>query len=112
MKLKACAVFLLLGCFLWRVACRMPDFTPAAPTLQENLSVTSGSNVVTSIKKNGFLRLPGICRRLKRRRVTVLCNMEKFCWGRSRNRRPKITPGQVCRCPLRSKCSHFFLHSL
>lgn len=29
-------------------------------------------SVVTSLKKNGFSRLPGLCRRLKRRRVTVL----------------------------------------
>uniref|UniRef100_A0A3B3BTD8 Cocaine- and amphetamine-regulated transcript protein n=1 Tax=Oryzias melastigma TaxID=30732 RepID=A0A3B3BTD8_ORYME len=108
MKLKACAVFLLLGCFLWRVACRMPDFTPAAPTLQVRQVLLRHQRS----EKNGFLRLPGICRRLKRRRVTVLCNMEKFCWGRSRNRRQKITPGQVCRCPRHSKCSHFFLHSL
>lgn len=36
------------------------------------MSVKSGLNTVTSVKKNGFLRLPGLCRRLKRRRVTLL----------------------------------------
>ncbi|KAG7471530.1 hypothetical protein JOB18_014268 [Solea senegalensis] len=46
--------------------------------------VASGSNVVRSAMANDVTRLPGLCRRLKRRRVTVLCNLEKFCWwGRS-----------------------------
>uniref|UniRef100_A0A3B3ILB8 Secreted protein n=1 Tax=Oryzias latipes TaxID=8090 RepID=A0A3B3ILB8_ORYLA len=67
----------------------------------ENVSVKSGLNIVTSVKKNGFLRLPGLCRRLKRRRVTLLVEISN-----------KISPGQVCRCPRHSKCSHFFLHSL
>uniref|UniRef100_A0A3Q2TH96 Cocaine- and amphetamine-regulated transcript protein n=1 Tax=Fundulus heteroclitus TaxID=8078 RepID=A0A3Q2TH96_FUNHE len=67
---------------------------------------------VSSLKKHEFMRLPGICRRLKRRRVTVVCNLEKFCWGRSWWRRQRTPPGQVCRCPRGSRCSHFFLHSI
>uniref|UniRef100_A0A8C2WW01 Uncharacterized protein n=1 Tax=Cyclopterus lumpus TaxID=8103 RepID=A0A8C2WW01_CYCLU len=74
--------------------------------------VTMGtSNVVTSLKKkkNGLNRLPGLCQRLKRRRVTVLCNREKFCW---RGRSQKTRSVQVCLCPRGSRCSHFFVHSL
>uniref|UniRef100_A0A3P9I9Z9 Uncharacterized protein n=1 Tax=Oryzias latipes TaxID=8090 RepID=A0A3P9I9Z9_ORYLA len=72
----------------------------------ENVSVKSGLNIVTSVKKNGFLRLPGLCRRLKRRRVTLLVEINISFVVQ------KISPGQVCRCPRHSKCSHFFLHSL
>uniref|UniRef100_A0A665TJV3 Cocaine- and amphetamine-regulated transcript protein n=1 Tax=Echeneis naucrates TaxID=173247 RepID=A0A665TJV3_ECHNA len=68
------------------------------------------SQVDESVKtRNDLSRLPGLCPRLKRRRVTVLCNLEKFCWkGRSQ----KNWSGQVCRCPRGSKCSRFFVHSL
>lgn len=38
--------------------------------LQEKAPVNS--NIVTSLKKNDFMRLPGVCRRLKRRRITIL----------------------------------------
>uniref|UniRef100_A0A3Q4HYU0 Cocaine- and amphetamine-regulated transcript protein n=1 Tax=Neolamprologus brichardi TaxID=32507 RepID=A0A3Q4HYU0_NEOBR len=63
---------------------------------------------VRSVKENIFRRLPGLCRRLKRRRVTVLCNLEKFCWRGSQTSHS----GQLCQCPRGSRCSHFFLHSL
>ncbi|XP_056154067.1 cocaine- and amphetamine-regulated transcript protein [Lampris incognitus] len=53
-----------------------------------------------------FIRLPGVCRRLRRRRITVLCNLGQLCLVK-RNR-----PGHVCRCPKGSQCSHFFLKSL
>ncbi|KAK5608391.1 hypothetical protein CRENBAI_026615 [Crenichthys baileyi] len=115
MKLNACAVFLLLICPLSRVDCSLPVFTPAAATLQEGqekVSANSESDTVTSLKKHGFMRLPGICQRLKRRRVTIVCNLEKFCWGQSWWRRQKTPPGQVCRCPRGSRCSHFYLHSI
>ncbi|KAK9527063.1 hypothetical protein VZT92_015728 [Zoarces viviparus] len=108
MKLKVCAVgLLLIGCVcLQRVDCSLPDFTPTSPRLQVKISE---SNVVTSLKKNGVSRLPGLCQRLKRRRITVLCNREKFCWqGRSQ----KALSVQVCLCPRGSRCSHFFVHSL
>ncbi|XP_034401617.1 uncharacterized protein si:ch211-191i18.4 [Cyclopterus lumpus] len=107
MELKACAVVLLLiVCVcLQRGDCSLPDFTPTSPRLQVE------SNVVTSLKKkkNGLNRLPGLCQRLKRRRVTVLCNREKFCW---RGRSQKTRSVQVCLCPRGSRCSHFFVHSL
>uniref|UniRef100_A0A3Q3GJC7 Cocaine- and amphetamine-regulated transcript protein n=1 Tax=Labrus bergylta TaxID=56723 RepID=A0A3Q3GJC7_9LABR len=61
----------------------------------------------SSVKTERFGRLPGLCRRLKRRRVTVLCNQEKFCW-----RGLKARAGQVCVCPRGSRCSRFFVHSL
>uniref|UniRef100_A0A8P4GU23 Uncharacterized protein n=1 Tax=Dicentrarchus labrax TaxID=13489 RepID=A0A8P4GU23_DICLA len=35
--------------------------------------------VVSSVMKTGSSRLPGLCRRLKRRRVTVLCVSECVC---------------------------------
>ncbi|XP_037651800.1 uncharacterized protein si:ch211-191i18.4 [Sebastes umbrosus] len=111
MKLKACVVFLLLTCCvrLQIVDCHLPDFTPAPPRLQVEVSE---SDVVTSLKKNqknGLSRLPGLCRRLKRRRITVLCNRENFCW---RGRSQRTGSVQVCLCPRGSRCSHFFLHSL
>ncbi|XP_072226750.1 uncharacterized protein [Leuresthes tenuis] len=112
MKLNVCAVFLLLVCSLQRADCSLPDFTPATPPQQNKVSVNSESNIVISLKKNGLRRLPGICRRLKRRRVTILCNLEKFCWGRSWWKSQKISSGQVCPCPRGSRCSHFFLHSI
>ncbi|XP_041811830.1 uncharacterized protein si:ch211-191i18.4 [Chelmon rostratus] len=113
MKLNVCAMLLLLMCCLQRVDCRLPDFTPATPLLQVDVSVNSEWSDVTSLKKNGLSRLPGLCRRLKRRRVTILCNLEKFCSeGRSRGHSQKVRSGQVCRCPRGSRCSHFFVHSL
>ncbi|XP_062343354.1 uncharacterized protein si:ch211-191i18.4 [Osmerus eperlanus] len=57
--------------------------------------------------RENFNRLPGVCRRLRRRRITILCNMGKFCTGLR-----EIRHGQVCRCPRGSRCSHFFLRSL
>ncbi|XP_053303089.1 uncharacterized protein si:ch211-191i18.4 isoform X2 [Pleuronectes platessa] len=93
-----------------RVDCSLPDFTPATHLLQVEASVNSESKVVSVLMKNEVSRLPGLCRRLKRRRITVLCNLEKFCWwGRSQGRGQV---GQVCRCPRGSRCSHFFVHSL
>uniref|UniRef100_A0A3P9C0R4 Uncharacterized protein n=1 Tax=Maylandia zebra TaxID=106582 RepID=A0A3P9C0R4_9CICH len=72
------------------------------------ISQVNASNIASAVKENIFRRLPGLCRRLKRRRVTVLCNLEKFCWGRSQTSHS----GQLCQCPRGSRCSHFFLHSL
>nr|XP_054601006.1 uncharacterized protein si:ch211-191i18.4 isoform X1 [Nothobranchius furzeri] len=115
MKLGVCAVLLLLISSLPKVDCSLPDFTPATAQLQvgqEKISVNSELNVVRSLKKNDFLRLPGICKRLKRRRITILCNMDKFCRGHTWWRNQKLPPGQMCRCPRGSRCSHFFLHSL
>ncbi|GAA6231026.1 uncharacterized protein si:ch211-191i18.4 [Lates japonicus] len=98
-------VFLLLICCvcLRRVDLSLPDFIPVTPPLQVKASVT----------RTDFTRLPGLCQRLKRRRVTILCRLEKFCWrvrgqGRSQGRGQKNQSGQVCRCPRGSRCSHFF----
>ncbi|GLD72208.1 uncharacterized protein AKAME5_002353200 [Lates japonicus] len=90
-----------------RVDLSLPDFIPVTPPLQVKASVT----------RTDFTRLPGLCQRLKRRRVTILCRLEKFCWrvrgqGRSQGRGQKNQSGQVCRCPRGSRCSHFFVHSL
>ncbi|XP_034747484.1 uncharacterized protein si:ch211-191i18.4 [Etheostoma cragini] len=106
MRLNICSVFLLLiGCVcLQRVGCRLPDFTPVSPRLQVDVS-----DVLTSLQKNRLGRLPGLCRRLKRRRVTILCNREKFCWPTLSQ---KTRPVHVCLCPRGSMCSHFFVQSL
>uniref|UniRef100_A0A3Q3XBL5 Cocaine- and amphetamine-regulated transcript protein n=1 Tax=Mola mola TaxID=94237 RepID=A0A3Q3XBL5_MOLML len=73
-------------------------------------SSASADAVGADRKRKALSRLPGLCGRLKRRRVTILCNLQKFCWpGRSRGR--SQSAGQVCRCPRGSRCSHFFVHS-
>uniref|UniRef100_A0A3P9PN05 Cocaine- and amphetamine-regulated transcript protein n=1 Tax=Poecilia reticulata TaxID=8081 RepID=A0A3P9PN05_POERE len=72
----------------------------------EKVSANWESNAVTPLRKNGFMRLPGICRRLKRRRVTIVVNISTL------TQCSKTPPGQVCRCPQGSRCSHFFLHSI
>ncbi|XP_051246972.1 uncharacterized protein si:ch211-191i18.4 [Dicentrarchus labrax] len=113
MRLKVCVMVLMLVVRLQRVDCRLPDFTTATPPLQVAALGNFEPYVVSSVMKTGSSRLPGLCRRLKRRRVTVLCNLETFCWwGRVRGRSQKIRSGQVCRCPRGSRCSHFFVHSL
>ncbi|GLD72200.1 uncharacterized protein AKAME5_002352400 [Lates japonicus] len=85
-------VFLLLICCvcLRRVDLSLPDFIPVTPPLQVKASVT----------RTDFTRLPGLCQRLKRRRVTILCRLEKFCWrvrgqGRSQGRGQKNQSGQL-----------------
>ncbi|KAM6975094.1 uncharacterized protein LKV04_016541 [Tautogolabrus adspersus] len=115
MRLDVCVLFLLLICCfcLQRVDCRLPDFTSATPQLQVEVSMKSDS----SVRTERFGRLPGLCRRLKRRRVTVLCNQERFCWRgrgheRSSGRSLKARAGQVCLCPRGSRCPRFFIHSL
>ncbi|XP_077362322.1 uncharacterized protein LOC144006986 [Festucalex cinctus] len=55
-------------------------------------------------------RLPGLCRRLRRRRLGYLCHKKNFCWwGRSRGRGPS---GQTCRCPRGSTCGRVFIPSI
>ncbi|XP_033986875.1 uncharacterized protein si:ch211-191i18.4 isoform X2 [Trematomus bernacchii] len=67
----------------------------------------SQSGGVSLKTQKGLRRLPGLCRRLRRRRVTLLCHRDRFCWkGRSETRSV-----QVCVCPRGSRCSHFYLHS-
>ncbi|KAK2830980.1 hypothetical protein Q5P01_018911 [Channa striata] len=106
MKLNG-SVLLIVCVSLQNIDCSLPDFTPATPPLQIEVSVKS--NVFSSVITSGFHRLPGLCQRLRRRRVTVLCNLEKFCWSElSRTERS----GQVCRCLRWSRCSHVFIHGL
>uniref|UniRef100_A0A8C5DH13 Uncharacterized protein n=1 Tax=Gouania willdenowi TaxID=441366 RepID=A0A8C5DH13_GOUWI len=45
-------------------------------------------------QKKNTRRLPGLCRRLKRRRITAMRS------------------GQVCVCPSGFRCSHIFIHTL
>uniref|UniRef100_A0A3B3ZYS0 Cocaine- and amphetamine-regulated transcript protein n=1 Tax=Periophthalmus magnuspinnatus TaxID=409849 RepID=A0A3B3ZYS0_9GOBI len=59
-----------------------------------------------------YHRLPGLCHRLKRRRITVMCNLEKFCWPLQDQTRTRSRSGHVCRCPRGLRCSHYFIHSL
>ncbi|KAF3706912.1 hypothetical protein EXN66_Car000083 [Channa argus] len=101
------SVLLIVCVSLQAVDCSLPDFTPTRPSHQVGISVKS--SVVSSMITARFRRLPGLCQRLRRRRVTVLCNLVKFCWsGLNQTDRS----GQVCRCPRGSRCSHFYIHSL
>ncbi|KAL7829573.1 hypothetical protein AOLI_G00304580 [Acnodon oligacanthus] len=94
------------------VGARPPENLPLEPTdsseeTKTDLTKSSGGNFQTdgvSALRKRFNRLPGVCRRLKRRRITVLCNVEKYCsaWRDSQH-------GHICSCPKASKCTHFFL---
>ncbi|XP_074542167.1 uncharacterized protein LOC141802533 [Halichoeres trimaculatus] len=115
MRLSVCALVLAFCVTLHRVHCSLPVLTPGPPQLQVSVSMDSGSD--SSLRTERLRRLPGLCRRLKRRRVTVLCNLEKYCWrgrGHELNRRWSLEArsGQVCVCPRGSRCSRFFVHSL
>ncbi|XP_029942496.1 mulatexin [Salarias fasciatus] len=96
MKIGVCLVFGLLIVSVRTVLCHLPDITPTKHE-QEHLSfqLQVCSQPISRPDKTVLARLPGLCRRLKRRRLTLLCRMEKFCRGRSQGTRP----GQVCRCP-------------
>nr|XP_055075724.1 cocaine- and amphetamine-regulated transcript protein [Misgurnus anguillicaudatus] len=115
-------LFIALHCILYlncKISCvdsRPPDnsaigprtdgmtegMTRAASGYQERLQ----KHIVPMLKRK-FSRLPGVCRRLKRRRITILCNTAKFCSARRFSRH-----GQLCSCPKGSKCNYFFLWSL
>ncbi|XP_061112095.1 cocaine- and amphetamine-regulated transcript protein [Conger conger] len=58
----------------------------------------------TAILRRRFSRLPGFCRRLRRRIITRMCNVGDFCSVKKGARY-----GQLCRCPRGSKCKYFFL---
>ncbi|XP_052389766.1 cocaine- and amphetamine-regulated transcript protein-like isoform X1 [Carassius gibelio] len=94
---------------------RPPDYQPSRPFADH---ATEATRAVTEYKENlqrqlvpilrrKFNRLPGVCRRLKRRRITVLCNTAKFCSDMT-----YLQHGHICSCPKGSKCTHFFLWSL
>ncbi|XP_037120175.1 uncharacterized protein si:ch211-191i18.4 [Syngnathus acus] len=60
--------------------------------------------------RDNFRRLPGLCRRLRRRRFSYLCHKANYCWwGRSQG---SDQSGQVCPCPTGSKCSRVFIRSI
>uniref|UniRef100_A0A8C1P480 Si:ch211-191i18.4 n=1 Tax=Cyprinus carpio TaxID=7962 RepID=A0A8C1P480_CYPCA len=93
---------------------RPPDYEPSRPFTDD---ATDATRAVTEYKdlqrqlvpilRRKFKRLPGVCRRLKRRRITVLCNTAKFCSAMT-----YLQHGHICSCPKGSKCIHFFLWSL
>ncbi|KAI2652856.1 Cocaine- and amphetamine-regulated transcript protein [Labeo rohita] len=94
---------------------RPPDYQPTGPFIDD---ATEAARAVTEYKENlqrqvvpilkrKFNRLPGVCRRLKRRRITILCNTPKFCSAITH-----FPHGHICSCPKGSKCTHFFLWSL
>ncbi|XP_042601136.1 uncharacterized protein si:ch211-191i18.4 [Cyprinus carpio] len=94
---------------------RPPDLEPTEPFSDDATEATRAvaeynenlQRQLVPILKRKFNRLPGVCRRLKRRRITILCNTAKFCSAMTRSRH-----GHICSCPKRSKCTHFFLWSL
>uniref|UniRef100_A0A3B1K315 Si:ch211-191i18.4 n=1 Tax=Astyanax mexicanus TaxID=7994 RepID=A0A3B1K315_ASTMX len=83
-----------------RVGARPPENLPLGPMEADD----SKSELVSSKKK--LNRLPGVCRRLKRRRITILCNVEKYCSALRYSQH-----GHVCPCPKTSRCTHFYLKS-
>ncbi|KAK9957587.1 hypothetical protein ABG768_011825 [Culter alburnus] len=94
---------------------RPPDYEPTGPFIDDATDATRDvkehkeylQREVVPILKKKFNRLPGVCRRLKRRRITILCNTEKFCSALTHSQH-----GHICSCPKGSKCTHFFLWSL
>ncbi|XP_072530952.1 uncharacterized protein [Salminus brasiliensis] len=108
---------LLVVCVVLCVTCvgaRPPENLPLAPidvdvdTKTELTRPSHGdlhTDGVGTLKKR-FNRLPGVCRRLKRRRITILCNVEKYCSARRDS-----LHGHICPCPKASRCTHFYLKS-
>ncbi|XP_039536590.1 cocaine- and amphetamine-regulated transcript protein [Pimephales promelas] len=91
---------------------RPPEYEPTGPGVDDAIEETRDfteylQRQVVPILKKKFNRLPGVCRRLKRRRITILCNTAKFCSAMAYSQH-----GHICTCPKGSKCSHFFLWSL
>uniref|UniRef100_A0A673JQ13 Si:ch211-191i18.4 n=1 Tax=Sinocyclocheilus rhinocerous TaxID=307959 RepID=A0A673JQ13_9TELE len=108
-----CAVYIYSK--LSGVDSRPPDYEPSRPFTDD---ATEATRAVTEYKENlqrqlvpilkrKFNRLPGVCRRLKRRRITVLCNTAKICSAMTYSQH-----GHICSCSKGSKCTHFFLWSL
>ncbi|XP_056598094.1 cocaine- and amphetamine-regulated transcript protein isoform X1 [Triplophysa dalaica] len=88
---------------------RPPDNLPISAHKDDVTDETSHrehKQIVPMLRRK-FTRLPSICRRLRRRRITILCNTAKFCSARRHSLR-----GHVCSCPKGSKCKYFFLWSL
>ncbi|KAL4629500.1 cocaine- and amphetamine-regulated transcript protein-like, partial [Arapaima gigas] len=60
-----------------------------------------------SLLERRYRRLPGVCKRLRRRVITILCNVGDFCSVKRGARH-----GQLCDCPRGSRCNYFFLKCL
>ncbi|KAG9279819.1 cocaine- and amphetamine-regulated transcript protein [Astyanax mexicanus] len=92
-----------------RVGARPPENLPLGPMEADDskseLTKSPQGNLHTGSKKK-LNRLPGVCRRLKRRRITILCNVEKYCSALRYSQH-----GHVCPCPKTSRCTHFYLKS-
>ncbi|KAK7933470.1 hypothetical protein WMY93_004366 [Mugilogobius chulae] len=101
-----------------------PETRPGPASEQMNSTAPPSGHASYSSDHAPFRphRLPGLCRRLRRRRITVMCNLDKFCWSPQNQTRTETRPrtgsgsgsgsGQVCLCPRGLRCSHYFIHSL
>ncbi|KAL0962290.1 hypothetical protein UPYG_G00338180 [Umbra pygmaea] len=93
----------------------VPSLEPQDPRVTEHrlgVSVHAGVQKLMEsslVLRNKFNRLPGVCQRLRRRRITILCNSNvgKYC-----SVNEEVQHGHICRCPRASKCKYFFLRSL
>lgn len=122
MELKVCEKLLLLLLLLLHLHLLQGHLPPLTTAHPPSPQVHAGRGEVGSERKlQSFSRLPGLCGRLRRRRVTVLvgrahcwwchhaqglrpltvclsvfqCNLEKFCWpGRSQSGRSPRGQGQ------------------
>ncbi|XP_061786921.1 uncharacterized protein [Nerophis lumbriciformis] len=93
-------VLLLAGVCLQEVDCIL---------LMEVTSEVVPRSTVPTRHHGNLARLPGLCRRLRRRRLSYLCHKGQFCWGVLDHGQAS---GQVCPCPRGSRCSRVFIHSL
>ncbi|XP_033830658.1 uncharacterized protein si:ch211-191i18.4 [Periophthalmus magnuspinnatus] len=98
---------LVFGLLLGLCESRPETSSARAPEPPQQMSSTAPLS-----DQSQYHRLPGLCHRLKRRRITVMCNLEKFCWPLQDQTRTRSRSGHVCRCPRGLRCSHYFIHSL
>uniref|UniRef100_A0AAY5KH67 Cocaine- and amphetamine-regulated transcript protein n=1 Tax=Esox lucius TaxID=8010 RepID=A0AAY5KH67_ESOLU len=108
-----CVTFVSVG-----IEARLPDvpmLETRDPRLREHLGVPVHASrqllreSSSLVLRNKFNRLPGVCQRLRRRRITILCNSNvgKYC-----SVNEEAQHGHMCHCPRASKCKYFFLRSL
>uniref|UniRef100_A0A4W4FZD2 Cocaine- and amphetamine-regulated transcript protein n=1 Tax=Electrophorus electricus TaxID=8005 RepID=A0A4W4FZD2_ELEEL len=72
---------------------------------QQVRPIDATTNSMALLRKT-FGRLPGVCRHLKRRRITIMCNTGSYCPVLRNSQH-----GHVCSCAKGSRCTHFFLKS-
>ncbi|XP_077404532.1 uncharacterized protein LOC144037170 [Vanacampus margaritifer] len=112
MKTSACALLalLLVAAYLREVQCSLPmEVGHAHGTVPGPHLDDMRSGAATS-QRSDLRRLPGLCRRLRRRRLSYLCHKRNFCWwGRSHGWGQS---GQTCRCPRGSTCRRVFIRSI